>query len=113
MSDPKELHARINEILKRLGLPPIPEARSRDDFLHPTHRCPCCFHKTLFGHGNDSMCPVCCWEDDGQDESDADQVRGGPNGSTSLREGQENFKKFGAYSEEMIGLARKPTPEEL
>jgi hypothetical protein len=29
--------------------------------------------------------PVCFWEDDGQDDHDADLVRGGPNGALSDR----------------------------
>jgi hypothetical protein len=78
-----------------------------------TYRCPCCKHKTLHGRARFEMCPVCCWEDDGQDEHDAEEVWGGPNGSLSLRMGQENFKKFGAYEECLIDLARKPSAEEL
>ena len=30
------------------------------------------------------MCPTCMWEDDGQDDHDADIVRGGPNSDLSL-----------------------------
>ena len=37
------------------------------------------------------ICPVCCWEDDGQDDEDAHEVRGGPNGSLSLTQARENY----------------------
>src|SRR6185295_16705755 len=62
----------------------------------PTYRCPCCRHKTLLGPGAFEICPVCWWEDDGQDQHDADEVRGGPNGDLSLRAAQRNFAKYGA-----------------
>ncbi|MFD5717252.1 CPCC family cysteine-rich protein [Streptomyces sp. NPDC127036] len=35
------------------------------------------------------ICPVCFWEDDGQDEHDASEVRGGPNRGLSLRDPPE------------------------
>ena len=61
-----------------------------------TYRCPCCKYKTLFGRGGYELCPVCFWEDDGQDEHDADEIRGGPNGVLGLRQAQDNFQKFRA-----------------
>src|SRR4051812_36632099 len=48
------------------------------------YMCPCCRHPTLEGRGQFEICFVCGWEDDGQDDEDADMVRGGPNGSLSL-----------------------------
>ncbi|MEJ0049461.1 MAG: CPCC family cysteine-rich protein [Rhodospirillales bacterium] len=45
----------------------------------PTYRCPCCRSLTLCSRAQDEICPVCYWEDDGQDDHDADQIRGGPN----------------------------------
>ena len=77
------------------------------------HRCPCCKFRTLRGRGGFEMCPVCWWEDDGQDEHDAEKVRGGPNGTLSLCQAQENFKKFGASEERLIHSVRKPLPDEL
>ena len=76
-------------------------------------RCPCCNFKTLLGRGHFEMCPVCWWEDDGQDDHDAGQVRGGPNGNLSLRQAQENFRKFGASEESFVGKTRKPLPDEF
>jgi hypothetical protein len=45
------------------------------------------------------ICPVCFWEDDGQDDHDADDVRGGPNASLSLTDARRNFRSFGASAE--------------
>ena len=42
------------------------------------HRCPCCQFRTLSARGAYEICPVCLWEDDGQDDHDAELVRGGP-----------------------------------
>jgi hypothetical protein len=39
---------------------------------------------TLNERGGWEICAVCFWEDDGQDDHDADNVRGGPNGALSL-----------------------------
>jgi hypothetical protein len=76
------------------------------------HRCPCCKYKTLSERGGFEICPVCYWEDDGQDEHDADVVRGGPNGSLSLRQAQLNYQRFGASDESFRGSVRLPTESE-
>ena len=44
------------------------------------YHCPCCGFRTLEERGMSEICPVCFWEDDGQDDHDAHIVRGGPNG---------------------------------
>jgi hypothetical protein len=62
-------------------------------------RCPCCLFKTLHGRGQDEICPVCFWHDDGQDEADAERVLAGPNRDLSLRQAQVNFRKLGASHE--------------
>ncbi len=38
------------------------------------------------------MCGVCEWEDDGQDDHDADVVRGGPNADLSLTVARKRFR---------------------
>src|SRR5215216_1988474 len=48
------------------------------------HACPCCGYLTLDDRAGYEICPVCSWEDDGQDDHDADEVRGGPNYGLSL-----------------------------
>ena len=78
-----------------------------------SYRCPCCKFKTLHGRGQDEICPVCFWEDDGQDEQDADAVWGGPNGLLSLRKGQLNFKSFGACDPRHLTNVRKPEQDEF
>jgi hypothetical protein len=77
-----------------------------------SYHCPCCGCRTLSERGGYDICPVCFWEDDGQDESDADTVRGGPNGSLSLTQARVNYKSFGACEERFKGDVRPPLPEE-
>lgn len=48
------------------------------------------------------ICQVCFWEDDGQDNIDADEVKGGPNGDLSLTEARRNYQRIGAVSEEFV-----------
>jgi hypothetical protein len=80
---------------------------------HKTYRCSCCKYKTLHGRGQDEICPVCFWHDDGQDEDEADEVWGGPNKSLSLRQAQANYAKIGAAEENVLRFTRKPAPEEF
>jgi Cysteine-rich CPCC len=56
--------------------------------------CPCCGYPTLQESGGYEICCLCNWEDDGQDDADADDVKGGPNGSYSLSEARENFRRY-------------------
>ena len=76
-------------------------------------RCPCCKFKTLHGRGQDEICPVCFWQDDGQDEANAEDVLGGPNRHLSLRQAQINFKLFGAIDERWKPNVRLPEPDEV
>lgn len=77
------------------------------------YRCPCCRCKTLDKRGGFDICPVCFWEDDGQDNADADTVRGGPNGALSLTTARENYARFGACELRFKANVRMPRPEEL
>ena len=56
--------------------------------------CPCCFMPTLDERASYDICPICFWEDDGQDSEDADIIRGGPNHGYSLSEARSNFAKY-------------------
>ena len=76
------------------------------------YRCPCCGFKTLAALGSFEICKVCYWEDDGQDDHDADEVRGGPNGDLSLTEARANFGKYGASDPRFSENVRPPKPEE-
>ena len=73
--------------------------------------CPCCGYLTLRERGGFEICPVCFWEDDGQDDVDAHIDRGGPNRAT-LWQARTNFLKFGACDEAARQHARGPTPVE-
>ena len=85
---------------------------SKPTEIQPTYRCPCCAQLTLCGRAGYEICPVCFWEDDGQDSHDADEVRGGPNGSLSLTQARKNFREFGASDLKSLQHVRKPRAEE-
>lgn len=55
---------------------------------------------------------MCFWEDDGQDDHDADQVRGGPNGKLSLAQARRNFTTLGASEERLLPYVRPPRDDE-
>ena len=76
-------------------------------------RCPCCGCKTLDARCDYDICVVCFWEDDGQDDYDAEEVRGGPNASLSLQEARSNYLSFGACELRVVGMVRPPLPKEL
>ncbi|SUI45190.1 CPCC family cysteine-rich protein [Shewanella baltica] len=67
----------------------------------PREQCPCCDYISLAERGNYLICPICFWEDDGQDIDDVDEPSG-PNHSITLRQGRDNFHSFGACEEEMV-----------
>jgi len=77
-----------------------------------TYRCPCCHFKTPHGRAGYEICPVCFREDDGQNDHDVDEVRGGPNGLLSPTKAQNNFQQFGASDLESMDSVRKPLAEE-
>lgn len=60
-----------------------------------------------------TVCHVCFWEDDGQDDPSADEVWGGPNGDLSLTQARANFTKFGACRQEFRDIVRPPRFDEL
>ena len=62
--------------------------------------------------GGFEICPVCGWEDDGQDEHDVDTVRGGPKGRLSLAQARRNFEVFGACEQRRLSTVRDARPYE-
>nr|WP_240742230.1 CPCC family cysteine-rich protein [Micromonospora zingiberis] len=56
---------------------------------------------------------MCFWTDDGQGDTDADVIRGGPNGDLSLTMARLNFAVYGACHPRYQELVRAPRPEEL
>lgn len=91
-------------IKKLLGLfkrkQPIMEWYAPEDPT-PREQCPCCDYISLAKRGNYLICPICFWEDDGQDTDELDE-ESGPNHGITLREGRANFRKFGACEEDML-----------
>lgn len=55
--------------------------------------CPGCGYPTLDNRGEYEICVVCNWEDDNQDDSNADEILGGPNYDLSLTENRLNIGK--------------------
>jgi Cysteine-rich CPCC len=49
----------------------------------------------LNDNGGFEICVICWWEDDGQTDTDADEVRGGPNSHYSLTLAKKNFADHG------------------
>ena len=58
----------------------------------PMSTCPCCRYPTLGERGVYDICPLCNWEDDGQDDPHAKEVWGGPNLDYSLADARRNFE---------------------
>lgn len=69
--------------------------------------CPCCGYPTLEERAAYDICRLCNWEDDGQDDSSANKVWGGPNGDYSLTAARKNFKEHVImYSDPIIILGQ-------
>src|SRR5712691_9514147 len=73
--------------------------------------CPCCRCLTLEQRGAFEICPICFWEADGQDDHDAADILGGPNGPLSLEQARRNYAAFGACDERSRAHVRPPSPE--
>lgn len=58
------------------------------------------------------ICLVCWWEDDGQDDADADQVRGGPNKQYSLTAARQNYCTHGHMYKKGDGIDVVENPSE-
>lgn len=76
------------------------------------HPCPCCGCLTLSEPppGTFEVCPVCFWEDDASQFTDATQ-EGGAN-RVSLAQAKRNFATFGASEGTSREQVRPPLPEE-
>lgn len=74
---------------------------------HQLLPCPCCGYQTLDSHGDYNICKICWWEDDGQDNSDASQILGGPNYGMSLTRSRINFLRYGIYDPSREDLLNK------
>lgn len=76
------------------------------------YRCPCCGYKTLDAPGALRLCAVCWWEDDGQEDEDASEVRFTVNGQLSLNQARTNYSQFGASHTRFLSYVRKPEAAE-
>lgn len=70
------------------------------------YQCPCCDYYSLEERNSYLICPVCYWEDDGQDMDELDRVSG-PNHIT-LRQGRKNFVQLGACDPSAASLVASP-----
>jgi len=64
------------------------------EFLRGNVPCPCCGYPTLTMRCHLECCELCHWQDDGQDDHNADEVTGGPNGDSSLAQARRNFAEM-------------------
>jgi hypothetical protein len=64
------------------------------------YACPCCKLPTLETRVEWEICHECGWEDDGQDDLNADEVWGGPNGADSLTDARLRYAQYVATARE-------------
>jgi len=82
----------------------------REELAKARFRCPCCGYRTLEAPEALGLCPVCWWEDDGQEDEDAFDVRLTVNGQ--LSEARLNFSQFGASHPRFLPYVRQPEVNE-
>lgn len=95
-------------------------------------KCLCCGYLTIENRADFDICPVCFWEDDqyiifdedsnsihtlyqGDKDIPAEKLLDIPSGANhglTLREGRENYKKFGACEQSMVKHVRTPKKSE-
>ena len=92
---------------------PAREAEPEPEEPAGRYPCPCCGYLTFPVPREEAMayiCPVCLWENDvfdpGEDDP-SDENRG-----MTLRQGRENYRKWGAVREDLVPHARQPRPGE-
>ena len=76
--------------------------------------CPCCGFLTLPVSREEAIayiCPVCFLENDVFDPGEDDPSD--ENGGMTLRQGRENYLRWGAVRPDLVRHARPPRPEEL
>lgn len=93
---------------------PAPEPEPEPQEPAGIYPCPCCGYLTLPVPREEALayiCPVCFWENDvfdpGEDDP-SDENRG-----MTLRQGRENYRRWGAVRRDLARHARKPRPSEL
>lgn len=101
---PSDRQTPDDEPFQVVRLPP-----RTDGALYP---CPCCGYRTLPERGGYDICPVCYWEDDGQDDPVADEVWGGPNYTLSLTQARATYRAIGACEPHFTACVRLPHANE-
>lgn len=91
-------------------------------------KCLCCGYFTIENRAEFDICPVCFWEDDAYlvFDKESDSIRAlyyeaenieeeklldipsGANHGLTLRQGKENYRKYGACEKDMQKYTRKP-----
>jgi len=77
------------------------------------YKCPCCRYPTLSSYADFDICKLCNWVCDGQNDSNADQILGGPNKDYSLTEARENFKKYKTMYRPLDSFFERETKGEM
>jgi len=75
-------------------------------------RCPCCGFRTLDAPDSLALCPICWWEDDGQEDGDAHEIRNTVNGDLSLAQARIHYSRCGASHPRFARYVRKPEMSE-
>ena len=70
--------------------------------MSPLLQCPCCDFFSLQRRGAHEICPICYWEDDGQDMDELDRISA--SNHISLRQARGNFERTGAADESATHL---------
>ena len=94
----------------------VPGSEPGPGLEEPTgiYPCPCCGYLTFPAPKEEAIayiCPVCFWENDVFDpgeDAPSDENRG-----MTLRQGRENYRRWGAVRQDLAPFARPPRPEEL
>jgi hypothetical protein len=73
--------------------------------------CPCCGYATLNHAGRRHVCPVCYWEDDGNDNDTLDTESGW--NAMTLRQGRMNFRRIGVCDPGGARYVRPATADEV
>ena len=92
--------------------PPAPEPELQEPAgIYP---CPCCGYLTFPVPREEALayiCPVCFWENDVLDPGEDDHSD--ENHGMTLRQGRENYQRWGAAEKRLVRFARPPRPSEL
>jgi Cysteine-rich CPCC len=99
----------VHPVMDKLGIENLGVEKLVTETLY---RCPCCGYRTLAAPESLQLCPVCWWEDDGQEDADASEVRLTVNGSLSLDEARIHFRECGAAHPRFLRYVRKPLASE-